>query len=65
LGNTFKIVGVAELSSTKRSVRLKLSHMPNTVFTEYLYVSCKDLEDLLKGHKKTGTIYVLKERERP
>lgn len=63
MGETFITVGVAILSSTKRSVRLELSAMPNTTFTEYIYISVNDLEALLNGRKKTATIYKLKDKE--
>ena len=60
LGSDFEIVGTASLSSTGRSVRLKI--MPAySIFEDYYFVSVSDLEKILRKHKKTGTIYTLKD----
>lgn len=58
----FENVGTAELSSTKRSVRFKITPV-YSVLDEYYYVGIKALEDLLNKRKKTATIYVRREKE--
>ena len=60
MGNSFDVVGVAILSSSKRSLRLEIKDSQHNVFTEYFYVSVKDIEAVLNGRKKTATIYILK-----
>jgi len=56
----FEIVGTAELSSTKRSVRMKITPV-YSILDEYYYVGIKDLEAVLNGRKKWATIYVGRE----
>ena len=61
MGNSFDVVGVAILSSSKRSIRLEIKDDPSTLFYKRFYVGVKDLEAVLRGRKKTATIYILKE----
>lgn len=58
LGDKFDNRGVIVMASSKRSLRIELRDMP---FSCPYYVSIKDLEAVLKGHKKSATIWMPKE----
>lgn len=60
----FENVGVVYMASTKRSLKIEYNS-DESVFTREGYVSIKDLEDVIKGHKKTATIWKPKPKERP
>ena len=58
LGNRFDNRGVVSMAASKRSLRIELRDIP---FSSPYYISIKDLEAVLKGHKKTATIWMPKE----
>ena len=51
MGNRFSTTGTIEMSSTGRSLVIEIINRNGKD-----YVSIKDMEALLKGHKKTVTI---------
>ena len=59
MGDSFDIVGVVKLASTGRSLKIVIGS--KTIG----YVGLKALCNVINQHKKTATIYVLKEDERP
>jgi len=53
-------VGYAEFSSTRKSIRLKISPK-YSVFSECYYIGVESLRKLLDGRKKSATIYLIEE----
>jgi hypothetical protein len=62
LGATFDLIGILELSSSKRSIRFLFKN-PGSLSDDYFYVSLKDLQDVLEGRKKTATLWKPKEAQ--
>jgi len=60
MGGDFENVGCCEMSPSKRSIRF-LYRNPDNVFDSYFYISLKDLEDVIRGHRKTATLWRPKE----
>ena len=60
----FQTVGVIVRASTGRSLKIELTDLPFTTFNHNFYVGINALEDVLNGHKKTATIYMVKPKER-
>lgn len=58
MGDSFDVVGVVELASTGRSLKIVIGS--ETIG----YVGLKALCNVINRHKKTATIYLLKEVER-
>lgn len=59
----FHNVGFCEIASTGRSVKLKITDDPSTVFERTFYVGREALVQLLHGNRKTATIYILEPKE--
>jgi hypothetical protein len=62
MGESFENVGVAEMASSRRSIRFLYR---NSDFESYFYCSVKDLENLLSGRKKTATLWKPKQDIHP
>lgn len=61
MGNSFDVVGVLVLASSKRSLKLELNgFLPS----DTAYVSVKDVEAVLSGHKQSATVWIRKPQER-
>lgn len=60
MGSSFEVVGVLLIASSRRSLKIELNDLPFTTFKHDAYVSIKDVEDLLRGRKKTATIWMRK-----
>lgn len=58
--SNFDNVGVIEIAPSGKSLRIVLNDLPFTTFTHTFYVSVKNTELLLKGHKKNVTIVMVK-----
>lgn len=58
---TFETAGVALLTSTKKSVKFELKSPDRYFDPKPYYVSVRDLEDLVNGHKQTVTLWRPKE----
>lgn len=56
LGSSFENVGIMEMAASKRSLKIKLNDLPFTTFTHTFYVSVKNVEELIRGRKKTVTV---------
>lgn len=56
MGHGFENVGIMELSKGKRSLKITLNELPFTSFSHIFYVSVKNVEEVIKGHKKNVTI---------
>jgi len=52
----FEDVGFMELAKSKRSLKITLNDLPFTSFTHIFYVSVKNTEEVMAGHKKNVTI---------
>lgn len=61
MGGSFEDVGVAFLSSTKRSVKFEPGTVDRYFDPKPFFASVKDLNDLLNGRKQTITIWRPKE----
>lgn len=58
----FKVVGTAEIASTGRSVKIDIAECTrNYVYDckNTIYMSREHLVELLHGHRKTVTLYIL------
>ena len=53
MGDSWKTVGTARLSSTGRTIRLDFRDMP---FTSPYYMGVEDLEELIAKRKKDVTV---------
>ena len=62
MGNSFEVVGVILMASSKRSLKIELNDLPFTTLKHKRYVSIKDVEALLKWKKREATIWMLKGR---
>jgi len=62
MGNSFEVVGVILMASSKRSLKIELNDLSFTTFKHNAYVSIKDVEAVLKGKKREATIWMLKGR---
>jgi len=56
LNSDFENVGIMELAVSKKSMKITLDNLPYEIFTITLYVSVKNLEEVLAGRKPTVTI---------
>jgi hypothetical protein len=64
MGSTFDVVGTIERASSGKSLKIDLRDLPFTTFRHVFYVGLEAMEELLAGHKKTATIYMLKPQQR-
>ena len=62
MGNSFEVVGVILMASSKRSLKIELNDLPFTTFKHNAYVSIKDVEAVIAGRRKTDTIWMIKGR---
>jgi len=56
MGHGFERVGLMELAKSKRSLKITLNKLPFSIFTETFYVSVKNIEEVIAGHKKNVTV---------
>ena len=52
----FETVGLLELAKSKRSLKLTLDKLPNSLFTEVFYVSVKNTEAVIAGKRENVVI---------
>ena len=52
MGNRFLTSGIVEMASSKRSLKIEMVNRNGKD-----YVSIKDIQNLIAGHKKTVTIW--------
>lgn len=64
LGHGFDDVGIMELAASKKSLKITLNDLPYTTFTHVFYVSAKNVEAVLNGHKKNVTIVMIAPKKR-
>lgn len=55
LGDSFAVAGTVSLAASKKSLAVEMVNL----WGKY-YVSVKDIQEVISGHKKTATIWIPK-----